>query len=77
MVNLKTVLDTLFAHKQQVGNKYGLSNLAIFCSYARKQQTDESDLGILVEFNRPKEKRKLHWPVTDVHPQRHGQTQIP
>jgi predicted nucleotidyltransferase len=27
--------------------------LAIFGSYARNQQTEESDLDILVEFNRP------------------------
>jgi uncharacterized protein len=53
MLNLKTVKDILLAHKQRLSIKYGLSNLAIFGSYARNQQTDESDLDILVEFDRP------------------------
>jgi len=53
MLNLKTVKDTLQAHKQRLSIKYGLSNLAIFGSYARNQQTDDSDLDILVEFDRP------------------------
>ena len=53
ILNLKTVKDTLLAHKQRLGIKYGLSNLAIFGSYARNQQTDGSDLDILVEFDRP------------------------
>jgi uncharacterized protein len=53
MLNLKTVKDTLLAHKQRLSIKYGLSKLAIFGSYARNQQTDDSDLDILVEFDRP------------------------
>jgi len=53
MLNLKTVKETLLAHKQRLSIKYGLSKLAVFGSYARNQQTDESDLDILVEFNRP------------------------
>ena len=47
------IKHTLLAHKQRLSSKYGLSNLAIFGSYARNQQTEESDLDILVEFNRP------------------------
>jgi len=53
MLNLTTVKNTLLAHKQRLSNKYGMSSLAIFGSYARNQQTDQSDLDILVEFNRP------------------------
>jgi uncharacterized protein len=53
MLNLETVKDTLLAHKQRLSTKYGLSKLAIFGSYARNQQTDDSDLDILVEFDRP------------------------
>ena len=47
------IKNTLLDHKQRLSSKYGLSNLAIFGSYARNQQTEESDLDILVEFNRP------------------------
>lgn len=53
MLNLQSVKDILLVHKQRLSDKYGLSNLAIFGSYSRNQQTDESDLDILVEFNRP------------------------
>jgi len=53
MLNLQDIKNILFAHKQRLSSKYGLSNLAIFGSYARNQQTEESDLDILVEFNRP------------------------
>jgi len=53
MLNLTTVKNTLLAHKHRLSNKYGLSSLAIFGSYARNEQTDESDLDVLVEFNRP------------------------
>jgi predicted nucleotidyltransferase len=53
MLNLNTVKETLLAHKQRLSTKYGLCSLAIFGSYARNEQTDESDLDVLVEFNRP------------------------
>lgn len=53
MLNLLDIKKTLLTHKQRLTSKYGLSNLAIFGSYARNQQTEESDLDILVEFNRP------------------------
>ncbi|MCC5936457.1 MAG: nucleotidyltransferase domain-containing protein [Lunatimonas sp.] len=52
MLHLKTVKDTLIAHKLRLSRKYGLKNLAIFGSYARNQLTDGSDLDILVEFDR-------------------------
>ena len=53
MLNLLDIKNILLSHKQRLCSKYGLSNLAIFGSYARNQQTEESDLDILVEFNRP------------------------
>jgi len=53
MLNLKVIKHTIIANKQRLQNKYGLSRIGIFGSYARNQQTEESDLDILVEFNRP------------------------
>ena len=53
MLNLKAVKDTLLIHKQRLSLKYGLKSLGIFGSYVRNQQTDESDLDILVEFDKP------------------------
>lgn len=53
MLHLLEIKSTLLAHKQSLQSKYGLCNLAIFGSYARNQQTEESDIDILVEFERP------------------------
>ena len=53
MLSLLEIKNTLLFHKQRLSSKYGLSNIAIFGSYARNQQTITSDLDILVEFNRP------------------------
>lgn len=33
--------------------KYALSNIAIFGSYARGEQNIDSDIDVLVEFNKP------------------------
>ena len=38
-------------HKQKLFSGYSIKSLAIFGSYARKEQKEESDLDILVEFN--------------------------
>ena len=53
MLSLETIKNKLVEHKQRLYSRYGLSNIAIFGSYARNQQTDKSDVDILVEFNNP------------------------
>ena len=53
MGNLKLIKETLIKHKQRLTEKYGLSLIAIFGSYARNQQTEDSDIDILVEFRKP------------------------
>jgi predicted nucleotidyltransferase len=53
MENLNSIIDILKIHKSELVDKYGLSQLAIFGSYARRQQRENSDVDILVEFNRP------------------------
>jgi predicted nucleotidyltransferase len=53
MLSLETIKNKLVEHKQRLYSRYGLSNIAIFGSYARNQQTDRSDVDILVEFNKP------------------------
>ena len=42
---------TLGKHKQKLFSEYPIKSLAIFGSYARREQKEESDLDILVEFN--------------------------
>lgn len=53
MLSLESIKSKLAENKQSLYSKYGLSNIAVFGSYARNQQTDESDVDILVEFEKP------------------------
>lgn len=53
MTNLTDIKDTLRNNKARLTDKYGLSFMAIFGSYGRGQQTENSDLDILVDFQRP------------------------
>ena len=39
--------------REHLTKKYGLSIIAIFGSYGREQQTGNSDVDILVDFDRP------------------------
>ena len=40
-------------HKQDLKNEYGVRNLGIFGSYVRGEQTDQSDVDILVDLEKP------------------------
>ncbi|NOU47498.1 MAG: nucleotidyltransferase family protein [Bacteroidales bacterium] len=51
MKTLQEIELTLEKHKQHLFSEYPIKSLAIFGSYARKEQNAESDLDILVEFN--------------------------
>lgn len=53
MTTLTDIKSILKKHKYLLVEKYGLSFLAIFGSYGRGQQTENSDIDILVDFNRP------------------------
>jgi predicted nucleotidyltransferase len=53
MLSLESIKNKLVEKKQRLYSRYDLSTIAVFGSYARNQQTDESDVDILVEFNKP------------------------
>jgi uncharacterized protein len=53
MATLSDIKETLKSHKSRLSTKYGLSNIAIFGSYGRGQQTNDSDVDILVDFTKP------------------------
>ncbi|MCE2787321.1 MAG: nucleotidyltransferase family protein [Bacteroidota bacterium] len=53
MITLAQIKETLQNNKTELVNKYGVRTIAIFGSYGRGQQTDESDVDILVDFNKP------------------------
>ncbi|WP_375326087.1 nucleotidyltransferase family protein [Flagellimonas sp. GZD32] len=46
--NITTKLSKL---KVRLSERYPISSMALFGSYARNEQTDSSDVDILVEFN--------------------------
>lgn len=51
MKTLGEIEITLRKNKQHLFSVYPIKSLAIFGSYARKEQKEESDLDLLVEFN--------------------------
>lgn len=53
MSNIITIKNILTKHKQRLFTAYGLRKMAIFGSYARNEQTENSDVDILVEFEKP------------------------
>ena len=53
METLNQIQSLLGNHRNSLFQKYGIRNLAIFGSYARSEQNENSDIDIMVEFNRP------------------------
>jgi predicted nucleotidyltransferase len=51
MKTLSEIELTLRKHKQYLFSEYPIESMAIFGSYARREQKEESDLDLLVEFN--------------------------
>ncbi|WP_162340056.1 nucleotidyltransferase family protein [Cyclobacterium salsum] len=51
MKSLQDIQATLVEHKDQLFSSYPIESLAIFGSFARNEQNDDSDLDIIVEFN--------------------------
>jgi predicted nucleotidyltransferase len=46
-------LSDLRDRKPELQSKFFVSKIALFGSYARNEQTAESDIDLLVEFNQP------------------------
>ena len=53
MKKLDEVIRILKELEPELTEKYKVKSLAVFGSYARNQQGENSDLDILVEFSRP------------------------
>lgn len=52
-MNRDEVLDVLREHKAPLAQRFGVTELALFGSFARDQATDDSDVDILVRFDKP------------------------
>lgn len=52
------VLGLLQAHKTALADRFGVTSLALYGSFARGQATSESDVDIIVEFDAPPDWRR-------------------
>ena len=52
-MNRAEVLDMLRTHKPALAERFGVTELALFGSFARDQTADHSDVDVLVEFDTP------------------------
>jgi len=52
-MNTTDVLTTLYKLKPSFQQRYAVKNIGLFGSYADGSHTPESDIDILVEFNKP------------------------
>ena len=53
MVTLEEIKMIIKQHKRELTEIYKVKKLGIFGSYAREEQTPESDIDIMVEFREP------------------------
>ena len=53
MLQRNEIIDRLKSIKPLLAEKYSVKQLGIFGSYARNEARPESDIDILVEFNKP------------------------
>ena len=61
MKTASEMLEILKKYKSELLEKFGVRKMYIFGSYARGEQTPESDLDILVEFEKP-----IGWEIADL-----------
>ena len=51
-MRLESIIEILKEHERELKEKYGVKSIGIFGSYVRGQQRKDSDLDVLVEFER-------------------------
>lgn len=53
MTALTQIREKLAAHQSEFADRFRVRSLAVFGSYARNEQRNDSDLDLLVEFSSP------------------------
>ena len=53
MKTLEEIKKILGEHKEELKKKFGVKEIGIFGSYVRNEQTEISDIDILVDFEKP------------------------
>jgi uncharacterized protein len=59
------ILATIKTHKQDL-SKFGILNIGLFGSYVRNEQSDKSDIDILIDFDPDKENFDNYMAVYDL-----------
>ena len=52
-MNRREILDVLRTHKPTLAQRFGVTELALFGSFARDEATDGSDVDILIRYDGP------------------------
>ncbi len=65
MTNKEHILNTLKSNKKEI-SKYGIISIGLFGSYVRNEQSDNSDIDILIEFDKEKESFDNYMAVYDI-----------
>ncbi|WJI09973.1 nucleotidyltransferase family protein [Methanobacterium sp. CWC-01] len=47
------ILDLIKDHEQEIKDRYSVSKIGVFGSYARGEEKESSDVDVLVEFEEP------------------------
>ena len=53
MISLDEIRDILQSHKEELRVKYHVKELGVFGSFARGEESNKSDIDILVDFDEP------------------------
>lgn len=65
MTTQTNILETLKTHKQEL-SKLGVSDLGLFGSYSKNEESDKSDIDILIDFEPNKETFDNYMAVYDL-----------
>lgn len=57
-MNRNEVLNLLRAHKRTLAQRFGVTDIALFGSFARNQNAEHSDIDVLVWFDGPATSRR-------------------
>ncbi|MEO6720205.1 MAG: nucleotidyltransferase family protein [Ferruginibacter sp.] len=65
MTTKENIISTLKSHKPEL-LKFGVQNIGLFGSYLRNEQSDKSDIDLLIDFEPEKENFDNYMAVYDI-----------
>lgn len=65
MITKENIIAILQSHKQEL-SKFGVKNIGLFGSYVRNEQSDKSDIDLLIDFEPEKENFDNYMAVYDL-----------